>query len=160
MTNSVARKAAALIKDGNVNLISVAYNSFSAVVITKDADGNPKTHHIVIWRDGRYSCECDHFLKSKSIRLDLWSSNLLLKAECKHALAVKLTDQYERWIRMIKERDVDGTYLLRAVENPEESIHVKSLEEGFDHKRLVKKRVAPSSIMKRKGIIDQVIKDK
>lgn len=155
MTN-VAVKAMDLLQKGLVRVTNVTYNSLSSIIKTLDDDGNWKDHHLAIWRDGRFSCECEWFLKSKSVRLDLWADNLLIKAECKHALATKLTEHYERWIRMVKEHSPDGGFLLRSVED-REIIHVKSLEEEIDAGKLVKKNVTVSKpLPPRKGIIEKL----
>jgi hypothetical protein len=155
---SVTGKARSLIKTGNVAIDDVSANEMQATVITTDETGIPKDHHVIVWRDGRFSCTCENFLYSKSESLDLWAENLRVKPECKHALAVKLDDSYKQWIRMVIVPTNEG-YALRSIEAIE-IITVKSLDEKISKERMLPKKAVMSPRAMRPRInFDDIFRD-
>ena len=134
-SRSVAEKAVGL----KVSIESVTANELKAlVIVTEMKRGKGKrgrlvyktedhTRDVLVFRDGNFTCTCTNSQYSKASHLNLWKDNARIKPECKHALAVKLTDVYKSWIRMILV-PVDGGYSLRSIENIEH-VHVKSLDE-------------------------------
>jgi hypothetical protein len=71
----------------------------------------------------------------------LWKDNTRVRPECKHALAVKLSDVYKSWIRMILV-PVEGGYNLRSIEDIEH-VHVKSLDDNIRDNWIPKPRSIP-----------------
>jgi hypothetical protein len=140
---SVARKARSLVKDGKVEIDAIGRYMHGFVTGNKN-----KKYSVTVWRDGHYSCECEWFLYSPSVHLYLWEENVRIKPECSHALAVKLTDEYKSWIRMITMKGMDGKHVLRAVE-PVEKITIKSREEKKAKQKTKKKRIIPEIRKKR-----------
>jgi len=145
MDGSVAEKAIKLIDGGRVLVEDVDYNKMTATVVSseieKDESGELKRsthqHSVLVWRDGHYSCTCTNFTVTDSEHYSLWGEKVWIKPECKHALAVKLSPEYERWIRMYLVPTEDG-YALRAIEGAEQ-IHVKSTDEKISKDRLLPK---------------------
>jgi len=135
MSKSVAEKAAGL----KVTIESVTGNEMKAIVVVTEAKrGKGKrgrlvymtedhTHDVLVYRDGNFTCTCTNAQYAKATHLNLWKDNTRTRPECKHAIAVKLTDVYKSWIRMILV-PVNGGYSLRSIENIEH-VHVKSLDE-------------------------------
>jgi len=134
-SKSVAEKASGL----KVTFESVTANELCAIVIVTDVvrekgrrgrlvyKEEEHVRDVIVHRDGNYTCTCTNFLYSKATHLNLWKDNTRTRPECKHAIAVKLTDVYKSWIRMILV-PVNGGYSLRSIENIEH-VHVKSLDE-------------------------------
>lgn len=154
MTPSIAEKARDLIQKGLVKIVDEpTFNEMNGIVVTV-RDNKPHTHRVTVFRNGNWSCDCDWFVRSKSVELDLWEL-VLSKPECKHALAVKLLPKYDEWISMkVIERN-GGLYLI-AVENKEE-IRIKSVEEKIPQKAFKKGRIIPT-VTRRKIQISRVLK--
>lgn len=137
MAGSIASKAYNLLKNGNVDIDDPSFSKMHATVVTMTDGGTVNDYHVNVWRDGHWSCTCENFLYSKSEIVNYWEEGTRAKPECKHCLAVKLSPEYKEWIRMIVVPTNDGM-ALRAVELSVD-IHVKSIEDPFDVKKLLPK---------------------
>ena len=166
MSDSVTVKAFTLLEKGNVLIDEITFNKITATVVAietvKDENGQKKkeSHErsVMIWRDGHYSCTCTNFLYSKGEHLALWEENVRIKPECKHALAVKLTIEYENWIRMYVV-PTDSGYSLKAIEEVN-IVHVKSLDEKFSKDKLLPKvKSSVPRLIRGKIPIDKIFSD-
>lgn len=142
MTRSVAGKANYILEKGGVSFTLITCNEVHASVISIDKNRDTgkkevKEHSVIIWRDGHFTCDCTNFIYSRSEKINLWDDEVRIKAECKHALAVKLHEIYKRWIRMILV-PTDSGYALRSVEIPE-VIDVRTKNEEISAEKLLPK---------------------
>ncbi len=83
-------------------------------------------------------------MRSPSVKISLWADDLRGQPECSHALAVKMTDDYKIWIRMVEKKDKEtGEWILTSEdEEPLEKINVLSLDDDF-MKKIKKKKITP-----------------
>lgn len=146
---NIASKATDLLQSGSVVIDEITFGKMTGTVISVDKDGKSNPHSIMVWRDGHYTCTCQNFLYSKSEHVNLWEENVRVKPECKHALAVKFSPEYQRWIRMVIVPTNDG-YSLRSIEGMED-IHVKSFDEKISKEKILPKvKVLTPRLIKKK----------
>jgi intein-encoded DNA endonuclease-like protein len=87
----VEAKSRKFLKDGNVMIQGCTKNSIYGRV--RGSKGN--SYRVEVYRDGTWNCECGYFQKTRGKDRFI---------ECSHALAMKLTDLYKKWILV----DING----------------------------------------------------
>lgn len=111
---SVSDKARKIIRNKRIRITEVKYPKIKAVV-----QGDHGTYKTEIFRDGRFNCQCEGFIYTKT-----------RGAECSHILAIKMHPAYAKWYPMkIVNEDVIIDENLKSI-MPKFDLEPRDLEEN------------------------------